>query len=248
MEPVPQSLPAGESPIDVGVDCFVVNGLPREAPLVGERSLLQVLRDDLRLTGAKPGCGEGACGACTVLLDGEPVRACVTPANAAAGCSVTTIEGLAGPGELHPVQREFLAAGAVQCGYCTPGMILAAVALLAGNPDPDETEIRSAMAGNICRCCSYAGITRAVRRAAAAIRDGEPAQSHAEMRLRCRGSSGSSGRARRGDWSTPSGPSTSSCSATGWWSSSSRLQSPRRPAASLRRPAAHGCTSASIGP
>jgi isoquinoline 1-oxidoreductase len=158
----------------VEIGSVVVNGVSRDARLVAERSLLEVLREDLLLTGAKPGCGEGACGACTVLLDGAPVRACVTPASAAAGHSVTTIEGLAVAGELHPVQREFLKAGAVQCGYCTPGMVLAAVALLAIKPDPDEAEIRSAMAGNVCRCCSYAGITRAVRRAATAIREREP--------------------------------------------------------------------------
>ncbi|MGA2321853.1 MAG: molybdopterin cofactor-binding domain-containing protein [Solirubrobacteraceae bacterium] len=151
-----------------------VNGVQLGALLSAERSLLEVLREDLLLTGAKPGCGEGACGACTVLLDGEPVRACVTQASAAAGRSVTTIEGLAAAGALHPVQEAFVHEGAMQCGYCTPGMVLAAAALLAGNPNPDESEIRSELAGNVCRCCDYARITRAVLRAGRAIRDGQP--------------------------------------------------------------------------
>jgi isoquinoline 1-oxidoreductase len=151
-----------------------VNGVQLDARLSAERSLLEVLREDLLLTGAKPGCGEGACGACTVLLDGEPVRACITQASAAAGRSVTTIEGLAAGGALHPVQEAFVREGAMQCGYCTPGMVLAAAALLAGNPDPDESEICSGLAGNVCRCCGYARITRAVQRAGRAMRDGQP--------------------------------------------------------------------------
>jgi isoquinoline 1-oxidoreductase len=151
-----------------------VNGVQIDARLSAERSLLELLREDLLLTGAKPGCGEGACGACTVLLDGEPVRACVTRASAAAGRSVTTIEGLAATGQMHPVQQAFVDEGAMQCGYCTPGMVLAATALLAGNPDPDESEIRSGMSGNVCRCCGYARITRAVQRAARSMRGAEP--------------------------------------------------------------------------
>ncbi len=138
------------------------------------RSLLSVLREDLHLTGAKPACGEGACGACTVLLEGVPVRACITPAVAAAGREVRTIEGLGPSGVLDPVQRAFLEEGAVQCGYCIPGMVLAAVALLASNPDPDPLEIRAAMAGNVCRCGGYPRIERAVVRAGALIRDHEP--------------------------------------------------------------------------
>jgi nicotinate dehydrogenase subunit B len=136
-----------------------------------DRSLLSVLREDLRLTGAKPACGEGACGACTVLLDGVPVRACVTPADVAAGREVTTIEGLGKSRVLNPVQRALLEEGAVQCGYCIPGMVLAAVALLASNSDPDPFEIRAALAGNVCRCGGYTRIERAVARAAASIRD-----------------------------------------------------------------------------
>ena len=138
-----------------------------------DRSLLSVLREDLHLTGAKPACGEGACGACTVLLDGVPTRACMTPAAAAAGREVTTIEGLAGSGVLDPVQRAFLEEGAVQCGYCIPGMVLAAVALLRSNPDPDPSEIRAALAGNVCRCGAYTRIERAVVRAAGSIRNHE---------------------------------------------------------------------------
>jgi nicotinate dehydrogenase subunit B len=144
------------------------------AELGADRSLLSVLREDLHLTGAKPACGEGACGACTVLLDGVPVRACITPADAAAGREVTTIEGLAESGMLDPVQRAFLEEGAVQCGYCIPGMVLAAVALLASNPEPDPFEIRAALAGNVCRCGGYTRIERAVVRAAASIRDAGP--------------------------------------------------------------------------
>jgi len=150
-----------------------VNGGPHEARLSEGRSLLELLREDLGLTGAKPGCGEGECGACTVLLDGEPVRACVTEAAAAAGRSVTTIEGLASDGVLHHVQSALIDQGAVQCGYCTPGMALVGAALLSRNPDPDPRVIRDALAGNVCRCCAYVRIERAVERAAEAIRKGD---------------------------------------------------------------------------
>jgi isoquinoline 1-oxidoreductase len=153
---------------------IIIDDERQPAELGEDRSLLSVLREDLRLTGAKPACGEGACGACTVLLDGVPVRACVTPAVAAAGRQVTTIEGLGTSGVLGPVQQAFLEEGAVQCGYCIPGMVLAAVALLASNPDPDPSEIRAALAGNVCRCGSYTRIVRAVVRAAASIRDHRP--------------------------------------------------------------------------
>ena len=152
---------------------IIIDHERQPAELGPDRSLLLVLREDLHLTGAKPACGEGVCGACTVLLDGVPVRACTTPAAAAGGREVTTIEGLAASGVLDPVQRAFLEEGAVQCGYCIPGMVLAAVALLASNPDPDPVEIRAAMAGNVCRCGGYTRIERAVLRAAALIRDHE---------------------------------------------------------------------------
>src|SRR3954447_10372916 len=120
-----------------------------------QRTLLSVLRDDLGLTGSKYGCGEGQCGACTVLLDGQAVRACLTPASAAAGKAITTIEGLEQNGKLHPLQQAFLDADAMQCGYCTCGMIMSAAALLKKNPHPDEAEIRRAMQGNVCRCGAY---------------------------------------------------------------------------------------------
>jgi nicotinate dehydrogenase subunit B len=145
---------------------FVVNGVPREVPALPDRGLLGVLRDELGLTGAKPGCGEGMCGACTVLVDGRPERSCRAQVAEAAGHSVLTIEGLAAGGRLHPVQQAFLETEAMQCGYCTAGMIMATVALLAENPDPDEACIREALAFNACRCCTYPRIRQAVGRAA----------------------------------------------------------------------------------
>ncbi len=141
-----------------------INGIARAAP--SSAQLLSVLRDQLGLTGAKPGCGEGACGACTVLLDGEPVRSCQVTAGSGAGRSVTTIEGLgAGPG-LHPVQLAFASEGAAQCGYCSPGLILSCAALLARSADPDDAEIDAALAGHICRCGGYPRFRRAVHQAA----------------------------------------------------------------------------------
>jgi len=128
----------------------------------GDRSLLFVLRDELDLTGAKFGCGEGACGACTVLVDGAAVRSCITPLEFASGKKVTTIEGLESGGKLHPVQAAFLDAGALQCGYCTPGMVLQAVALLAKKPLPSPAEVAAGMEGNVCRCGVYPRIVRAV--------------------------------------------------------------------------------------
>ena len=131
------------------------------------RMLLWVLRDELDLTGAKYGCGEGQCGACTVLIEGAPVRSCITRVGAVAGKAITTIEGLEQAGKLHPVQEAFIEADAMQCGYCTPGMILASVALLEKKPKPEDTEIRRALEGNICRCGTYPRILAAVRMAAA---------------------------------------------------------------------------------
>jgi aerobic-type carbon monoxide dehydrogenase small subunit (CoxS/CutS family) len=145
---------------------LIVNGESRTVTTDGDRPLLDVLREDLKLTGTKYGCGDGRCGACTVLIDGKREHACMTPASAANGKSVTTIEGLAKGGVLHPVQEAFLAEGAMQCGYCTPGMILATVALLDGNPHPSDAEIVDWMDGNLCRCNGYAKILRAVHRAA----------------------------------------------------------------------------------
>ena len=143
-----------------------VNGTPRRVNANVERSLLSVLRDDLELTGAKYGCGEGQCGACTVLLDGEAVRSCITPLAKAAGKSVTTIEGLEHDGRLHPLQEAFVETGAMQCGYCTPGMIMSGVSLLSKSSSPNESEIVHGLQGNICRCGTYPRIVAAVRMAA----------------------------------------------------------------------------------
>ena len=150
----------------MSVPVIVVNGMEHELSPEPDRSLLFVLREEIGLTGAKYGCGEGECGACTVLIDAEPVRSCTLSVAETAGRSVTTVEGLAGKGGLHPVQRAFLETGAMQCGYCTPGMIVAAVALLSATPHPNDSQVRSAMEPNVCRCCTYPRILGAVRRAA----------------------------------------------------------------------------------
>jgi isoquinoline 1-oxidoreductase len=154
---------------------IIVNGVRHELSLEHERSLLQVLREELGLTGAKYACGEGACGACTVLLDGDPIHSCVTPVGDAAGREVTTVEGLGSPAGLHPVQRAFLETAAMQCGYCTPGMVVRAAALLERMASPSDDEIRSHMQGNLCRCCTYPRIARAIRRAAELGRAPAPA-------------------------------------------------------------------------
>ena len=143
-----------------------VNGVERTLQVDRERSLLSVLRGELGLTGTKYGCGAGECGACTVLLDGQAASACTTPVSHADGRMVTTIEGLGKEGKLHPVQQAFLDLQAFQCGYCTPGMILGAVALLRATPHPTELEIREGMAGHLCRCGSYDRIVRAIQLAA----------------------------------------------------------------------------------
>ena len=143
-----------------------VNGERRRLDAEGDRSLLQVLREDLGLTGAKYGCGEAQCGACTVLLDGQAARSCVTPVSAAASKEVTTIEGLERDGRLHPLQEAMLEADALQCGYCTPGMILSGVSLLNKKPDPTRQDILQSMEGNICRCGTYRRIVAAVGQAA----------------------------------------------------------------------------------
>jgi len=145
---------------------LLVNGIARRIDADGSRSLLSVLRDDLELTGAKYGCGEGQCGACTVLLDSQPVRSCLLRLEQAAGKRITTIEGLEQDGRLHPVQEAFLETGAMQCGYCTPGMVLSAAALLGKNRNPTDPEIVRFMQGNICRCGVYPRILKAIRKAA----------------------------------------------------------------------------------
>ena len=148
---------------------LTVNGKERTVVTDPERSLLDVLREDLNVMGPKYGCGEGRCGACTVLMDGKRTLSCVTPAAAADKKKITTIEGLADGDRLHPVQQAFLDEGAIQCGYCTPGMILSAVALLEENPQPTDRQIADWMNVNICRCNGYTKILNAVRRAAAQI-------------------------------------------------------------------------------
>jgi aerobic-type carbon monoxide dehydrogenase small subunit (CoxS/CutS family) len=149
-----------------------VNGEPMQVEADEASSLLVVLREHLALTGCKPGCGEGECGACTVLLNGKAVRSCITPVRDAVGKEVLTIEGLEVEGQLHPLQQAFLDNGAFQCGYCTPGMIMSALGLLKACPDPSEDEILDAMQGNICRCGTYLRIVRAIRQAASAQRSG----------------------------------------------------------------------------
>jgi len=144
-----------------------VNGAVHRVAATPRRNLLGILRDELGLTGSKYGCGEGQCGACTVMIDGVPARSCVTVAGAVAGRKITTIEGLAQDGKLHPLQQAFLDEGAMQCGYCTPGMIMAGAALLNSNSAPSQQEIVEAMQGNICRCGTYMRIMAAIRHAAA---------------------------------------------------------------------------------
>lgn len=145
---------------------FTVNGKAATVDTEPERLLLEVLREDLGLTGTKYGCGEGQCGACTVLLDGRPVLSCLTPMRSAHGRSIVTIEGLARDGALDPVQQAFLDEGAMQCGYCTPGMILQTVALLQTYPKPTDAQITEGLNGHLCRCSNYPRIQAAVRRAA----------------------------------------------------------------------------------
>ena len=147
-----------------------VNGTQRSVTTDGGRRLLDVLREDLQLTGTKYGCGEGQCGACLVHVDGEPTRSCLISVADTDGKSVTTIEGLARGDELHAVQEAFIEEGALQCGYCTSGMILAAVALLGKTPDPTHAQIVSGMDGHLCRCNGYVKIVGAVRRAAETMR------------------------------------------------------------------------------
>jgi aerobic-type carbon monoxide dehydrogenase small subunit (CoxS/CutS family) len=152
-----------------------VNGTRRRVEVDGERSLLSVLRDELDLTGAKYGCGEGQCGACTVLVDGRAVRSCLTQAASVEGKQVTTVEGLERNGALHPLQESFLAVDAMQCGYCTAGMIMSGVGLLKKTPNPTDAEILRAMEGNICRCGTYPRIVAAIRQAANGVKAADKA-------------------------------------------------------------------------
>jgi carbon-monoxide dehydrogenase small subunit len=148
---------------------FTLNGKSRSLSADGDRMLLWVLRTDLGLTGTKFGCGEGFCGACTVLIDGEPVRSCQYPLKNVGGKKVLTIEGLAEGERLHPLQEAFLKHDAIQCGYCSPGMVVTAYGLLLKNPRPEENDIRDALEGNLCRCGAHNRIVRAVRDAAGAM-------------------------------------------------------------------------------
>ena len=145
---------------------LTVNGIPQELLIDPHRTLLEVVREDLHLTGAKEGCGTGDCGACSMLVDGRLVTSCLLLAGEAEGADVLTIEGLARDGELHPLQNAFIDYGAVQCGFCIPGIILAAKALLDANPHPTTDEIRQGIAGNLCRCTGYTKIVEAIAAAA----------------------------------------------------------------------------------
>ncbi len=147
-----------------------VNGARRELAIDSHRTLVEVLREDLGLTGTKQGCGEGDCGACVVVLDGVPVNSCLLLAAEAEGREVTTIEGVASGNTLHPVQQAFLDVGAVQCGFCTPGMVLVAKALLDRNPSPTRADVRAAISGSLCRCTGYQKIVEAVQLAAERLR------------------------------------------------------------------------------
>ena len=149
-----------------------VNGKRFRVDSDPDRSLLFTLRNSLDITGPKYGCGEGQCGACTVLLNGRPVRSCITPLRAAAGKSITTIEGLETDGKLHPLQEAFIHADAMQCGYCTPGMIMSGVALLRDHPTPDDSQIKRSLEGNVCRCGTYPRILAAVRMASQSMTGG----------------------------------------------------------------------------
>ncbi len=160
---------AGGSVIDVS---FVVNGLDRHVTVEARRTLSDVIREDVGLTGTHLGCEHGVCGACTVLVDGQPARSCLMLAGQAEGAEITTIEGLAGPdGELHPIQRAMMDAHGFQCAFCSPGFLISALALLEENPDPTVAEIRDELSGNLCRCTGYQSIVAGVERAVEIMRD-----------------------------------------------------------------------------
>ncbi len=149
---------------------FTVNGTPRTVLVEPHETLLRVLRERLHLTGTKCGCDEGSCGACTVLLEGKPVLSCLTPTLRCQGKAVLTIEGVAPGPQLHPLQERLVASGGIQCGFCTPGMVMTGIAFLAADPAPAEPDIRAALAGNLCRCTGYAKIVSAMQSAASDLR------------------------------------------------------------------------------
>ena len=159
---------------------LTVNGKPQRIETEPERPLLEVLREDLGLTGTKYGCGEGQCRACTVLLNGKAIVSCLTPVRSADGGKITTIEGLSVGESLHPVQQAFVEEGAMQCGYCVPGMVLRTVALLDSHPNPTEDQVRESLNGSLCRCCGYARILAAVSRAAKAMSKESEVAHHAK--------------------------------------------------------------------
>lgn len=154
-------------PLDIHL---TINGTPYDLNAAPDETLMDILREHLHFTGTKDGCGEGECGACTVLLNGQAVNSCLVLAGQAHDCEVTTIEGIAQNGRLHPVQEAFIQAGAVQCGFCIPGAILSAVALLKNNNNPTEAQIREVLSGNICRCTGYSKMIEAVQLAAEEMR------------------------------------------------------------------------------
>jgi aerobic-type carbon monoxide dehydrogenase small subunit (CoxS/CutS family) len=160
-----------------------VNGVEHKVAAEPDRNLLGVLRDELDLTGTKYGCGEGRCGACTVVIDGRAVRSCLTSLSECTGKPITTIEGLAREGKLHPLQHAFLQAGAMQCGYCTPGMIINAYALLGKNSSPTNEQVVRAMEGNVCRCGTYVRIVQAIRQAAEALKSNHKSKPLTEAKL-----------------------------------------------------------------
>ena len=150
---------------------FTLNGREVSAEVESHKMLLQVLRDTFQLTGTKDGCGQGECGACTVLVDGKSINSCLYPAFEVEGKSVTTIEGLVGEGnKLHPIQEAFVENGGIQCGFCTPGMIMSAKALLDENPDPTDEELKKGISGNLCRCTGYVQIVDSIRKAAKSLK------------------------------------------------------------------------------
>lgn len=149
---------------------ITVNGKKRTLDIPPDRRLIDIIREDLALTGTKEGCGSGECGACTVLMNGKPVNSCLVWACQAQDADILTIEGIASADDLHPIQEAFVSEGAVQCGFCTPGMIMSALSLLNENPQPTKEEIRKVLSGNLCRCTGYGKIFRAVQSAAKTMR------------------------------------------------------------------------------